>query len=93
MPGSLAKTRSGLPDGLKLDTEGNLFATGPGGVLILTPHGMHLGTILNRAGHRELRVRGRRPRAVHHGPHVCDARPAESERARLLSSRQKVDET
>ena len=44
--GSLAKTRPGLPDGLKLDTEGNVFATGPGGVLILTPHGKHLGTIL-----------------------------------------------
>ncbi len=44
--GSLAKTRRGLPDGLKVDTEGNLFATGPGGVLILTPEGRHLGTIL-----------------------------------------------
>ena len=44
--GSLAKARPGLPDGLKLDTEGNVFATGPGGVLILTPHGKHLGTIL-----------------------------------------------
>ena len=43
---SLAKTRRGLPDGLKVDTEGNLFATGPGGVLILTPEGRHLGTIL-----------------------------------------------
>jgi gluconolactonase len=43
---TLAKTRRGLPDGLKIDTEGNLFATGPGGVLILTPEGKHLGTIL-----------------------------------------------
>ena len=43
---SLSKTRLGLPDGLKVDTEGNLFATGPGGVLILTPEGRHLGTIL-----------------------------------------------
>lgn len=40
------KTRRGLPDGLKVDTEGNLFATGRGGVLILTPHGKHLGTVL-----------------------------------------------
>jgi gluconolactonase len=43
---ALAKSRRGLPDGLKIDTEGNLFATGPGGVLILTPDGKHLGTIL-----------------------------------------------
>jgi gluconolactonase len=35
----------GLPDGLKVDVRGNLFATGPGGVLVLTPDGRHLGTI------------------------------------------------
>lgn len=35
----------GLPDGLKLDSQGNLFATGPGGVWIFTPDGTHLGTI------------------------------------------------
>lgn len=43
---ALAKARKGLPDGLKVDVTGNLFATGPGGVLILTPDGRHLGTIL-----------------------------------------------
>ena len=42
---AMTKTRSGLPDGLKLDERGNLFATGPGGVLVLTPEGRHLGTI------------------------------------------------
>ncbi|QDU87716.1 Gluconolactonase precursor [Pirellulimonas nuda] len=41
----LSKTRPGMPDGLKLDTQGNLFVTGPGGVLVLTPEGDHLGTI------------------------------------------------
>jgi gluconolactonase len=30
---------------LKIDTQGNLWATGPGGVLVITPHGKHLGTI------------------------------------------------
>lgn len=43
---SLTKTRRGLPDGLKVDTEGNLFAAGPGGILVLTAIGSHLGTIL-----------------------------------------------
>ena len=38
--------RPGLPDGLKVDRQGNLFATGPGGVLVLTPDGRHLGTIV-----------------------------------------------
>jgi gluconolactonase len=35
----------GLPDGLKVDRDGHIFATGPGGVLVLTPGGTHLGTI------------------------------------------------
>jgi gluconolactonase len=43
---SMVKTRQGLPDGLKIDTDGNLYATGPGGVLIISPEGKHLGTIL-----------------------------------------------
>ncbi len=38
--------RPGLPDGLKVDGAGNLFATGPGGVWVLSPEGRHLGTIL-----------------------------------------------
>jgi gluconolactonase len=37
--------KKGLPDGLAVDAGGNLFATGPGGVLVLTPDGRHLGTI------------------------------------------------
>lgn len=35
----------GLPDGLCLDTEGRLYATGPGGVLVITPAGELLGVI------------------------------------------------
>jgi gluconolactonase len=35
----------GLPDGLKLDRDGHIFATGPGGVLVFTPGGTHLGTL------------------------------------------------
>jgi len=38
--------RPGLPDGMKVDRDGNLFATGPGGVLVLNPDGKHLGTIM-----------------------------------------------
>ena len=39
------KNNKGLPDGLKVDTQGNLWATGPGGVLIIGPDGKHLGTL------------------------------------------------
>jgi gluconolactonase len=41
----LAKTLEGLPDGLKVDRAGHLFATGPGGVLVYTPDGTRLGRI------------------------------------------------
>jgi gluconolactonase len=37
--------RVGVPDGLTVDREGNLFASGPGGVLVISPDGRHLGTI------------------------------------------------
>jgi gluconolactonase len=42
----LHKQGDGVPDGLKLDVHGHLFATGPGGVLVLTPDGTLLGRIL-----------------------------------------------
>jgi gluconolactonase len=35
----------GLPDGMKVDTRGNLYCSGPGGVWIFSPQGKHLGTI------------------------------------------------
>ena len=35
----------GLPDGMKIDVAGNLWATGPGGIFIFSPAGEQLGTI------------------------------------------------
>ena len=43
---TLTERRKGNPDGLAVDVQGNLFATGPGGVLVISPDGTHLGTIL-----------------------------------------------
>ncbi len=37
--------KKGLPDGLAVDQSGNLFATGPGGVIVFNPQGKHLGTV------------------------------------------------
>lgn len=42
---ALVAENPGLPDGMKVDRAGNLFATGPGGVLVFAPDGRHLGTI------------------------------------------------
>lgn len=38
-------TDGGLPDGMKLDADGRVWATGPGGVWVFRPDGTHLGTI------------------------------------------------
>ena len=38
-------TKKGVPDGMKVDKEGNLFAAGPGGIHIFAPDGTHLGSI------------------------------------------------
>ena len=35
----------GLPDGMKVDRDGNLWATGPGGVHIFAPDGTRLGRL------------------------------------------------
>lgn len=40
-----AEREDGLPDGMKIDALGNIWATGPGGVWVFTPDGKHLGTI------------------------------------------------
>ena len=41
--------RPGAPDGMKVDVEGNVYCTGPGGIWVLDPEGNHIGTILHRA--------------------------------------------
>lgn len=41
----LVSTVKGLPDGLKIDSKGNIFATGPGGVFIFNASGKLIGKI------------------------------------------------
>ncbi len=41
----LARKDVGLFDGLKVHPTGNVFATGPGGVLVIKENGDHIGTI------------------------------------------------
>jgi gluconolactonase len=35
----------GVVDGMKADSEGNIYVTGPGGVWVIDPSGVHLGTL------------------------------------------------
>lgn len=43
-------SRPGLPDGMAVDKNGNLFVTGPGGVIVFAPDGTRLGTIVTGTG-------------------------------------------
>ena len=38
--------RGGVPDGMRVDVNGNLFVTGPQGIWVWDPEGHHLGTIV-----------------------------------------------
>ncbi len=38
-------SQEGLPDGMKVDQDGNVYGTGPGGIWVFSPQGEHLGTI------------------------------------------------
>jgi gluconolactonase len=40
------KWNRGSADGLAVDQHGNVFATAPGGVAILSPEGKHLGSLI-----------------------------------------------
>lgn len=43
---SVDKSAPGATDGMRVDSKGNIYSTGPGGVWIISPDGKHLGTIL-----------------------------------------------
>jgi len=40
-----AEKEDGNPDGMKVDSLGNVYGSGPGGVWVFSPEGKHLGTI------------------------------------------------
>ena len=41
----MVKTHKGVPDGMKVDARGNLWASGPGGIHVMAPDGTLLGRI------------------------------------------------
>ncbi len=43
----LSGDRPGVPDGMKVDIEGNIYCGGSGGVWVIAPDGNHLGTIVH----------------------------------------------
>jgi len=46
---ALHDNRVGVPDGMKVDVEGNVYCTGPGGIWLFDSAGTHLGTIATGA--------------------------------------------
>ena len=46
---TLKDDRIGVPDGMKVDIEGNVYCTGPGGIWISDPQGTRLGTVATGA--------------------------------------------
>ena len=40
-----ASDDAGVPDGFAVDSAGNLWASGPGGIVVISPEGDHLGTV------------------------------------------------
>jgi len=40
-----SEKEDGVPDGMKVDSLGNVYGTGPGGIWVFSPDGKHLGTI------------------------------------------------
>ena len=44
---NLTGERPGVPDGMKVDVEGNVYCGGSGGLWIMDPSGKHLGTIVH----------------------------------------------
>jgi gluconolactonase len=42
---AVSKQRPGVPDGLKVSADGTIWAPGPGGVLVYSPQGKHVGTL------------------------------------------------
>src|SRR5690606_6663930 len=47
---SVGEKLPGLPDGLTVHSSGTLFASGPGGIWVISSEGEHLGTILTGEG-------------------------------------------
>ena len=45
----LGGEREGNPDGMKVDTEGNVYCGGSGGIWVMDPDGNHLGTVVHGA--------------------------------------------
>lgn len=46
---TLQDDRIGVPDGMKVDVEGHVYCTGPGGIWIFDRDGVHLGTVATGA--------------------------------------------
>jgi len=79
----------GIPDGLAVDESGNLYATGPGGVWIISPDARLLGRVEPPETARQRRLGRRRQDLVHDGAplHLPDSAQRDGAAALLLGGR------
>ena len=78
----------GMPDGMCVDVKGNLWATGPGGVLIISPEGNLLGRILMGKATANLRLWWTRwIDVVYHFERSCLPDPNQNQRRGFLKYR------
>ena len=82
---AMTKTKTGLPDGLKIDGDGNLWADRARRRARHLPARQAPRHDPHRPGDRQRRLRRRRPLALHHRRHVPDARQDEDERRWILN--------
>ena len=85
--GQVAADRPGLPDGMAIDRNGNLFASAPGGICVINPGRAHPRPDRDRRGDRQLhlRRRGRRHALYDLEPHARP-RPHPHRRPWLLTA-------
>ena len=54
----MSSAEEGVPDGMKVDTQGRVFATGSGGIWVVSPEGEKLGVIRVPEGPRNVAFGG-----------------------------------
>ncbi len=64
----MSSAEQGVPDGMKVDVEGRLYCTGPGGVWVFDPEGNELGVVKGPESPRNIAFGGDDFRTIYTTP-------------------------